>query len=230
MSNNNTRTVDEERVKQIKADLDETMNAVKAWHEDHASRPDHEPTQSELTAMRELQTKMVALQRELNAVSRFDTNEANNQSTPDELGDAGKRKGDSKPEPDNMDTSEYNQHHLPDDSNQQPQSTDPGQSKFNTNTQEGEGETGGETGGDTERQDTQDSQGSNTIRTILVPDVAIRTPPQSNTETAPPQQSMRSLSRLPPSVQRPHWTYPSREYDTTQVGLVQQSYRSYYGM
>ena len=91
---------------------------------------------------------------------------------------------------------------------------------------------------DTEQQQSNPESNETGIRTIPVVEVTVVPGPHTQTggggtNQQQPQQ-MRSLGRQ--SYQRAYmntpniWQYPSSRHDTNQVGLVQQSYKSYFGL
>ncbi len=176
----------------------------------------------------DLTEEKLSLEKKLGARDEYDRNENNNMSSPDDTISNGRRPdshplkklrdritGDKKPE-------------QPEQSDEQPPPHDHEQHQSRPEP-------------DPEQQENAEGDTTNTsgIRTIPVVEVNVQAGPHASPQSQPstnqqqPQQ-MRSLGRQ--SYQRAYmntpdiWQYPSSRHDTDQVGLVQQSYKSYFGL
>ena len=162
-----------------------------------------------------LNEELKTVEDKLEAVRAFDQNEKNNMSTPPEV--IGKE---PEPEPE----TEKEPEEPEKEPEKQPETEKEPEQEPEQETQEPEKET----------QETDPAMSG--IRTTIIPDVNVTNPPSqapSSNDTGPPVQALRTLQRQPYSYlsrQGGAYAYPPRAYDSNQVGLVTQGYRSYYGM
>ena len=179
----------------------------------------------------ELETEKALLKKKLNARKEYDHNEDANMSSPDATIDAGRSSrpidklrnkiaGSTTPK---LNIGGEQQQHDHEQQQSKPEPNAEPDAEPDTNGQQPESGAGDTTG----------------IRTVQVVEVTVTpgphaTPGGSNTQNQQQPETMRTLGRRgyeQEFTSKPNiWQYPGSAHNTDQIGLVQQSYKSYFGM